>query len=64
MQIDRIKLIVAMAEQKIGVCALADKAGVTRVTVSAVKAGKPCAERTAVRLAAGLDVPLSTLLQN
>lgn len=64
MRIDRIKLITEMAKQEITINAVAEKAGLTRATVSAVKGGKSCKVETAEKLAAGLGVPLATLLEN
>lgn len=64
MRIDRIKLITEMAKQEITINAVAEKAGLTRATVSAVKGGKSCKAETAEKLAAGLGVPLATLLEN
>ena len=40
MRIDRIKLITEMAKKEISVNAMAEKSGLTRATVSAVKGGK------------------------
>ena len=64
MRIDRIKLITEMAKQEVTINAVAEKAGLTRATVSAVKGGKSCKVETAEKLAAGLGVPLATLLEN
>ena len=64
MRIDRIKLAAEIARADIKVYQLAEKAGVTRATIAAVKRGKSCKEETAVKLAAGLGVPLSALVQN
>lgn len=63
MRIDRIKLITEMARAEIGCVELAQRAGVSRVTVSAVRRGKTCTEETAEKLAAGLCVPLESLME-
>ena len=63
MRIDRIKLVTEMARAGVGVNELADRAGVARVTVSAVKGGKSCREDTAEKMAAALGVPLGELLE-
>lgn len=63
MRIDRIKLIAEMARAEMKGCELAEKAGVNRVTVSAVRRGKSCTEETAAKLAAGLGVPLDRILE-
>lgn len=62
MRIDRIKLITEMARSEIKLYELAEKTGITRATITAIKSGKSCREETAVKLAAGLGVPLSNLL--
>jgi len=64
MRIDRIKLATEIARADIKLYQLAEKAGVTRATITAIKSGKSCKEETAVKLAAGLGVPLSALVQN
>ena len=63
MRIDRIKLITEMARAEIKLYELAEKTGLTRATITAVKGGKSCKEETAVKLAAGLGVPLADLLE-
>lgn len=63
MRIDRIKLVTEIARSEIKIYDLAAKSGLTRATISAIKGGKSCKEETAVKLAAGLGVPLSSLLQ-
>lgn len=62
MRIDRIKLAAEMARSEIKVYELAEKAGISRATIIAIKGGKSCQEETAVKLAAGLGVPLADLL--
>lgn len=63
MRIDRIKLATEMARSEIKLYELAEKSGLTRATITAIKGGKSCKEETAVKLAAGLGVPLADLLQ-
>lgn len=63
MRIDRIKLITEMARADVNTNKLAEKSGLSRATVTAIKTGKSCKEATGVKLAAGLGVPLSTILQ-
>ena len=63
MRIDRIKLVSEMARAEIKLYELAEKSGVTRATITAIKSGKSCREDTAVKLAAGLGVPLSVLIE-
>ena len=42
MRIDRVKLISEMARQEISVKDLAEKSGVSRVTVTSMRSGKSC----------------------
>lgn len=64
MRIDRIKLAAEIARADLKLYQLAEKSGITRATITAIKSGKSCKEETAVKLAAGLGVPLSALVQN
>lgn len=50
MRIDRIKLITEMARQDITIIQLAEKSGVSRVTVSAVRSGKACSKVSAEKM--------------
>lgn len=63
MRIDRVKFATELARADVKVRELAQRSGVTPATVTAVKGGKSCSESTAVKLAAGLGVPLEDLLQ-
>ena len=54
MRIDRVKMITAMARMDINGKQLAEKTGVSRVTITAVKGGKSCSKETAEKLAAVL----------
>ena len=50
--IDRVKFAAALAKKNMNLKELAEKSGVSRVTVSAVKCGKSCSEKTGRALAA------------
>ena len=63
MRIDRIKLITEMARAEIKVGELAERAGMCRGTVAAIKSGKSCTRETAEKLSAGLGVPLERILE-
>lgn len=63
MRINRKKLVLAMMDANLNTKQLAEKIKVSRVTVSSVKSGKSCSEDTAIRIAAGLGVPLEKLLE-
>lgn len=62
MRIDRIKLIAEMARQDIKTQELADKANISRATVTALRGGKSCNENSIRRVAQALGVPLENLL--
>lgn len=62
MRIDRIKLIAEMARRDIRVQDLADKAAVSRATITALRGGKSCTENSVRRVAQALGVPLESLL--
>lgn len=63
MRIDRFKLIVEMARQDITVIQLAEKSGVSHVTVSAVRSGKACSKVSAEKIAAGLGLNVDDLME-
>ena len=58
MRIDRVKLIAEMARQDLTVLALAERSGLSRMTVTSVRSGKSCSKATAEKLAAveGRDI--------
>ena len=63
MRIDRVKLIAEMARQNIRIKDLAEKALVSRVTITAMRGGKSCNANSARRVAQVLGVPLESLLE-
>ena len=63
MRIDRVTLIAEMARQDITSIQLAEKAGVSRVTVSALRCGKTCTSETATKIAAALGVPVESIVR-
>lgn len=62
MRIDRVKLIAEMARQDITSVQLAQRAGVSRVTVSALRRGKACTASTAGHIARALGVDVADLM--
>ena len=54
MRIDRVKFAAALARLDLNGNQLAEKAGVSRGTVTAVRTGKSCSRETADKLAAVL----------
>ena len=63
MRIDRVKFAAALARADLNVKRLAEKSGVSRPTITSVKGGKSCSKETADKLAAGLGVPLASILE-
>ena len=63
MRIDRVKLIAEMARRDMRVQELADKATVSRATVTALRGGKSCNENSIRRVAHALDIPVESLLE-
>ena len=63
MRIDRVKLITEMAQRDMRVIDLAEKAGVSRMTVTAVRGGKTCSASTAEKLATALGVDVTEILR-
>ena len=63
MRIDRVKLIAEMARRDMKVQELADKAAVSRATITALRGGKSCNENSIRRVAQVLGLPLGSLLE-
>lgn len=61
MRIDRVKLIAEMARQNITATALAEKAMISRLTVSAMRKGKSVNRNSVRRVAAALCVTVESL---
>lgn len=64
MRIDRIKLISEMARQDLTVKALAEKACVSRMTVSSLRCGKSVSENSANHIARALGMKLEDLKED
>ena len=63
MRIDRVKLIAEMARQDLTVKSLAEKSGVSRLTLTNVRGGKSCAESTGKAIARALGVPVESIIE-
>lgn len=63
MRIDRIKLVAELARRDMTQTQLAEKAGVSRVTVNGIKAGRTCSDAVGTKIAAALNVPIEKLLE-
>lgn len=62
MRIDRIKFAAELARADLNVKRLAERAGVSRVTITSVRGGKSCSKTTAEKLAAGLGISVSNIV--
>lgn len=58
MRIDRVKFAAALARADLNVKRLAEKSGVSRVTITSVKSGKSCSKETADKLASVLGADI------
>lgn len=63
MRIDRIKLIAEMARKNLKVKDLARLAGISRMTVTAVRGGKSCTSSTATHIARALGVDVTEIME-
>ena len=63
MRIDRVKLIAEMARRDVTSTRLAEVAGVSRVTVSALRCGKTCTAETAGKIARALGVDVTEIME-
>lgn len=63
-RIDRVKLIAEMARKNLTAERLAERAGLSRGTVTGTRSGKSCSPATADKLAAGLGVKLEDILES
>lgn len=61
--INRVALIAGMARRNINCKQLVELSGVSRVTITAARSGKSCSRGTVEKLAAGLGVPVETLIE-
>ena len=63
MKIDRISFIMTLAKSGMTGTQLAERSGISRGTVSAIKCGKSCSEETASKRAAALGVSMNELTE-
>ena len=63
MRIDRVKFITELASRDIKVKDIAESAGVSRATVSAIRGGKTIAPDTARKIADALNIPVEKLVE-
>lgn len=63
MRIDRMKFMLALVRAEMTTTELAEKAGISRATVSSIKRGASCSEQSAFKIADALGVKLETILE-
>lgn len=63
MRISRVKFAAELARLDISSKKLAEKTGLSRVTISNIKQGKGCSAKTAQLIADGLSVSLDDILE-
>lgn len=63
MKIDGAKLAAELTRQHMTQTKLAEKAGIARATVSAIKCGKTCLDVVGKSIADALGVPIEELLE-
>lgn len=63
MRIDRVKLIAEMARQNIRVNDLAEKAGISRVTITAMRGGKSCNKNSVLHIARALGIEVADIIE-
>lgn len=63
MRIDRVKLIAEMARRDLKAQELADRACLSRSTVTAMRGGKRCNRNSVERVAKALGVQVESLLE-
>ena len=62
MRIDRVKLVSELARRDMNLKTLSQDSGLSRATITAVKAGKSCSDVTAAKIANALSIDLNALL--
>ena len=64
MRIDRIKFATELARADLNIKQLAERAGLSRVTITSIKGGKSCSRSTAEKIAAGLGIGIQDILSD
>ena len=64
MRIDRIKLISELARKDLTQKKLSELSEVSRNTINAICGGKSCTDEVGNKIAAALQVPIESLLEN
>ena len=64
MRINRFKLATELMRQDMTQKQLAEKAGISRVTVNGIKSGRSCSGETAKKIATALNVDVTEILED
>lgn len=63
MRIDRVKLVSELTKRDMTQRELAEKSGVSRITINSIKGGRSCTEETGNKIAAALGISIEKLLE-
>lgn len=63
MKINRVRLIACMTERGLSLSQLSELCGLSACTISLIRSGKTCSQKSAEALAQALDVSLETLMK-
>ena len=63
MRIDRFKLTMELMRQDMTQTQLAEKTGVSRVTVNGIKSGRSCSEEVGKKIAKALGVDVTEIIE-
>lgn len=62
-RIDRVKLVAELTRRDMTQKRLAELSGVSRATINYIKSGKSCTDEVAQKIAKGLGVELSQIIE-
>ncbi|WOO35027.1 helix-turn-helix transcriptional regulator [Anaerocolumna sp. AGMB13020] len=57
------KMLIALGEQEMSIQELSKRSGISRTTISAIKAGKTCRPDIAGKIAKAINRPLTDLIE-
>lgn len=63
-RIDRVKLMAELTRQDMTQKRLSELSGVSRATINYIKCGKSCSDKVAQKMAEGLGVELSQIIED
>lgn len=62
-RIDRVKLVSELTKRDMTQKELAERSGISRITINGIKGGRSCTEETGNKIAVALGVPIEKLLE-